>query len=206
MAGQGKDFLSWWRFPRVVVAGLSLARQGSARQGAAFHGSDGQGMAGISFTRKAKQMNVKDYDFSQLRLGDEISRAECEKMIETTEDRNPKQYKLGLLAILTEVRRAMRLKFGRRITVRCLQGGISVLTDSEAAEYNPKRFEQAVAICRRAHRQLCDVDVKKLTDAEKVAFGRAYTSQAARVAMLRVRIDTELPAVERSTPGVVGKR
>ena len=164
------------------------------------------GRAGVLFTRKAKQMNVKDYDFSQLQLGDEISRAECEKMIETTEDRNPKQYKLGLLAILTEVRRAMRLKFGRRITVRCLQGGISVLTDSEAAEYNPKRFEQAVAICRRAHRQLCDVDVRKLTDAEKVAFGRAYTSQAARVAMLRVRIDTELPAVERSTPGVVRRR
>ena len=169
-------------------------------------GAAGLGRARISFTRKAKQMNVKDYDFSQLRLGDEISRAQCEKMIETTEDRNPKQYKLGLLAILTEVRRAMRLKFGRRITVRCLQGGISVLTDSEAAEYNPKRFEQAVAICRRAHRQLCDVDVRKLNEAEKAAYGRAFTSQAARVAMLRVRIDTELPAVERSTPGVVGRR
>ena len=163
-------------------------------------------MAGFSFTRKAKQMNVKDYDFSQLRLGDEISRAQCEKMIETTEERNPKQYKLGLLAILTEVRRAMRLKFGRRITVRCLQGGISVLTDSEAAEYNPKRFEQAVAICRRAHRQLCDVDVRKLNEAEKAAYGRAFTSQAARVAMLRVRIDTELPAAERSTPVIVGRR
>ena len=140
-------------------------------------------------------------DFSTVEIGGEVSAEICEEHIGTTYHDDPTGYSLALLKLMGEVRKYLRDKHGREITVRAVQNRLVILTDSEAAHYNPKRFADGLRLIRRAHRRLLAVDVSKLTPEERAKYGRDVEVQSARLSMIRQR-GPSAPAepVKRTVP------
>lgn len=140
-------------------------------------------------------------DFSTVEIGGEVSQQVCEEHIGMTYADDATGYSLGLLKLMDEVRRYMRDKHHREITVRAVKGQLLILTDGEAAKYNPKRFADGLRLIRRAHRRMLAIDVSKLTPEERVKYGRDLETQSARLTMLRKRPETiAAEVVHRATP------
>lgn len=104
-------------------------------------------------------------DFDALKKGDGISREKCESIlrVSATDDK----YGLKLLALKETVVRGLENR-GLPVTVVCDHGGLKILTDEEAAEYNPIQFTLGLQKAAQAHRRTMLVDQSGLTvDARK---------------------------------------
>jgi len=146
-------------------------------------------------------------DTTGLSPGDAITRGQCETVIGFTEDASPKDYQFALLQLLGVVQKQLKKEHGRELTVRIVGGELHVLTDQEAAAYNPKRFEAGLRLARRAHRRLMAVQVSGLTPEDKAIFAKNVGNQAYKLSMLRKRAEVPLIANERQTPVMLfGKR
>lgn len=140
-------------------------------------------------------------DFSTVEIGGEVSQDVCEEHIGLTYRDDPTGYCLALLKLMGEVRKYLKEKHGREITVRAVKLQLLILTDAEASHYNPKRFADGLRLIRRAHRRMLAVDVSKLTPEERAQYGRNVETQSARLAMLRKRREpAAAEAVQRATP------
>lgn len=146
-------------------------------------------------------------DTTNLSPGDAITRGECETVIGYTEDQRPKEYQFALLQLLGVVQKQLKKEHGRELTVRIVGGELHVLTDQEAAAYNPRRFEAGLRLARRAHRRLMAVNVRGLTPEDKAIFAKNVSNQAHKLSMLRKKAEVPLQATERQTPVMVfGKK
>lgn len=135
--------------------------------------------------------------------GDVVDEATCQSVVGITEADNPKLWQLGLLQLSQIVANQLRKEHGRELTVRIKENGIHVLTDQEAAEYNPRRFDSGLKIARRSHRRLMSVDVSKLTQEARTTHARELTIQAFKLSLLRKRETIALPVSKRTTPVVL---
>jgi len=147
-----------------------------------------------------------EIDFDGIELGGEIPQALCETHLTIRQQEQPERYALALLKLLQEVRKYLKTRHGREITVRAVKHGLLILDDREAAAYNPKRYADGLRIARRAHRRLMAVDVSKLTPEERTKHGRAVERQGAQLLMMRDKPkDIPVPAVKRATPKLFGQ-
>lgn len=139
-------------------------------------------------------------DTSNANLGDVITQAKCEEIIGFTEKSDFKGWQLAMLQLLGVVQKQLRAQHRRDITVRIVGNEIHILTDSEAATYNPKRFEAGLRMARRSHRRLLAVNTSKLTPQQREQHMKTIGNQAHKLSMLRRREEIPLPASERKTP------
>ncbi len=139
-------------------------------------------------------------DTKKIKLGDSIPQQQCEQIVGCLEADYPQQYQFLLLQLLGVVQKQLKQQFNREVTVRIIKQELHVLTDQEAAAYNPRRFDAGLRLARRAHRRLLAVNVGKLTPVEREAHTKNVFNQSHKLAQLRKRVDTLLPAAERTTP------
>ena len=139
-------------------------------------------------------------DLSNVKLGAVIPKSVCESAIGFSESSDPKKWSIKMLKLLGYVSSGLKKIFGREITVRCIQGELHVLTDSDAAAYNPRRFEVGLRMSRRAHRRLMSVDASKLSPEELSSYSKNVSNEAFKLAGLRRKPDPSHVATERTTP------
>lgn len=151
-------------------------------------------------------MNLK-IDTSSLTLGSCILRHACEDILGVTKEQNQDAWQLAMLQLADVVRKQLRKQHGREITVRVVGCEIHVLTDAEAAEYNPVRFAAGLRLARASHRRLLAVNTSKLSPEQRERHIKNVGNQAHKLSMLRRKSEVPLPATERTTPAMVfGKR
>ena len=139
-------------------------------------------------------------DTRKIKPGDSLSQGDCEAVIGFTADSNPLQWQFALLQLLGVVQKQLKKEHGRELTVRIVGQELHVLTDGEAAGYNPKRFDAGLRLARRAHRRLMAVNVSNLSAADRDLFAKNVSNQAHKLSMLRRKDDVPLTATERTTP------
>ncbi len=139
-------------------------------------------------------------DTSWLKLGGCISQQTCESVLGITKDQNQDVWQLSMLALMDVVRKQLKKQHGREITVRIVGQEIHVLTDAEAAEYNPKRFDAGLRLARKAHRRLLAVNTAKLSPDQRESHMKNIGNQAHKLSMLRRKDEVPIPAAERTTP------
>lgn len=139
-------------------------------------------------------------DTRMIKLGDTISQQQCENVIGYPETSNPKDWQFAMLQLLGIVQKQLRQEQGRELTVRIVGNELHILTDQEAAEYNPKRFEAGLKLARRSHRRLMAVNVGKLSAQQREMHMKNIGNQAHKLSMLRKKESIALPSTERTTP------
>lgn len=142
-------------------------------------------------------------DTTQLKLGGCILQQDCESVLGMTKEQNADVWQLSMLALMEVVRKQLKKQHGRDITVRIVGRELHVLTDAEAAEYNPKRFDAGLRLARRAHRRLLAVNTAKLAPDQREAHMKTIGNQAHKLSMLRRRDEVPIQATERTTPVMV---
>lgn len=142
-------------------------------------------------------------DTRKMKPGDTISQQQCEDAIGYPESSNEKDWAFAMLQLLGVVQKQLRQEQGRELTVRIVANELHILTDQEAAEYNPKRFDAGLRLARRAHRRLMAVNVAKLSSQEREMHAKNIGNQAHKLSMLRKKEQIALPGTERTTPVMV---
>lgn len=142
-------------------------------------------------------------DTRKMKPGDTISQQQCEEVIGYPELSNEKDWAFAMLQLLGVVQKQLRQEQGRELTVRIVANELHILTDQEAAEYNPKRFDAGLRLARRAHRRLMAVNVAKLSSQEREMHAKNIGNQAHKLSMLRKKEQIALPGTERTTPVMV---
>jgi len=217
-AWQGRDFETsrGWAGPGTAWRGtvwLGLARRGMA--GILKHHVVGQGLAWLGDAGRGEVLRGKDFhtlettmDLSglELTLGTRIEVLECELLLNMERGQDVERFAVAMLGLMDAVRKELKRRHNRDITVRVVKHGIEVLNDREAAEYNPKRYKDGLKIARRAHRRLLSVNVAALTPKERVEHDKTIGRQAQQLSMLR-RVTDDLPVqpVERDRPRLFKK-
>lgn len=144
-------------------------------------------------------------DTNGLGPGDSIDEAACKQVIGISESEDLKGWQLGLLALSTQVALQLKKQHGRELTVRIKDNSLLILTDQQASEYNPRRFDAGLKLARRSHRRLMAVDRSGLTSEQKQLHDNNTRIQAFKLTMLRKRESSELVPVQRASPVVLKK-
>lgn len=140
-------------------------------------------------------------DFSILRKGDYVLPQTLEEI--TGKQIGTAEYTLACLAIKYQIAAAIKARDGRQVTIRSEAGGLRILTDSEAAEYNPKAIEQSRRRLIAAHERNLDVDEAKLFGDERQSHYRNLAVGGAYVQHLkRARRELRIEGHKRKTPGI----
>ena len=140
-------------------------------------------------------------DFDNLNKGDEISTEQIEEFGRCTV-RDDKRFRLAAMALKTRVIRESRDR-GKLFTVAIIKNRIRILTDEEAAIYNPRQFKHGFRHQLRALKRLTEVDASNLSDQQQRDHERnllvcGKMVQAARSA----RAQIAAIAHQRSVPGL----
>lgn len=145
-------------------------------------------------------------DTTRLKPGGIVSQSDCESIIGFTEVSNQKDWQFAILQLLGVVQKQLKKEHGRELTVRIVGCELHVLTDEDAALYNPKRFEAGLRLARRAHRRLMAVNVSRLSASDREMFAKNVSNQSHKLSMLRRRDTIPIPATERTTPVMTFQR
>ena len=142
----------------------------------------------------------------ELTLGTRIEVLECELLLNMERGQDVERFAVAMLGLMEAIRKELKRRHNRDITVRIVKHGIEILNDREAAEYNPKRYRDGLRIARRAHRRLLSVNVAALTPKERAEHDKTIGRQAQQLSMLR-RVPEDLPVqpVERDRPKLFKK-
>ncbi|MFN9291131.1 MAG: hypothetical protein ACK6EB_23920, partial [Planctomyces sp.] len=76
----------------------------------------------------------------ELTLGTRIEVLECELLLNMERGQDVERFAVAMLGLMDAVRKELKRRHNRDITVRVVKHGIEILNDREAAEYNPKRY------------------------------------------------------------------
>jgi hypothetical protein len=160
---------------------------------------------GLARFLQERQMQFSD----DLKPGDIISRAAVETGYSANERRDPVGFQLVMLRAMQDLQKHLRRLHQRELSIRIQAEGLVILTDVEAADYNPKRFRDGMRLMRRAHRRLMAVDASKLPPAQREAITATICKQAQQLSMLRVKTESaELVARterKKSDPKVISR-
>lgn len=145
------------------------------------------------------------FSIDGLNPGDEITKSTCEQVIGFTEESDPKAFQLEILQLSQEVSKRLHKSHGRLLTVRISNSSLYILTDEEASNYNPKRFEAGLKLARRSHRRLMAVNVGSLDAQSKDRHMKNVAVQAFKLSMLRKQQPAPEIATTRTVPVVLKK-
>jgi hypothetical protein len=138
-------------------------------------------------------------DTNGLGPGDTIAVEVCEQAIGRKDD-NSKQWTFDLLKLLGVVQTQLKKEHQRELTVRISGNELHILTDSEAAKHNPKRFDAGLDLARRSQRRLLAVDWSKLTPREREETEKNQTRQAFLISLMRTKEPIKPEPHIRTTP------
>jgi hypothetical protein len=130
----------------------------------------------------ATELNPWPMDFDTLQKGDVIPVADVERM--TGKKQGTKQYAFAALNIVKRMRDHLfdKEKFW---TIAMRKDAICILTDVEAAEYNPHEYETSRNRLKRLHVQTLAVDSMKLSDDQRDTHYRRLQVQAFEMSAMR---------------------
>jgi hypothetical protein len=135
-----------------------------------------------------------------LQKGDYISSTTVERI--TGEVYGTTAYQLALMGLQQSIEHAL-IRLGRRMTLKSENGGIRLLTDPEAAEYNAHQGELARHKLSRAFHRNQAVNDGNLDFDERTTHYRTLEIQGKYIqAMRRVRRELKVEPVRRLTPTV----
>lgn len=103
-------------------------------------------------------------DWSSLKKGDVIGADEMERILGVS--RTHRDYSIKLCAFCQRTMDELETR-GLVVVCRSDRDAMRILTDAEAAEYLPTKFDKGARISRTAHRQLQQVDPTGLTDQQQ---------------------------------------
>lgn len=154
--------------------------------------------------KNAEGIDIYPLDIEALEKGDHIPVEMCEPYTKC-KDRNNKAYSRELEQLKEKIERRLQ-DMGRNWTLNCPRGGITVLTDADAATENKRRFDLHVrGMSRRLHKNL-GVDTSNLDNDTKRQHEHNVVSMTMQVAACkRARHEVGLHAHKRSTPGLPEK-
>ena len=141
-------------------------------------------------------------DFETLKKGDYITPEQAAEI--TGKNASDPKFALALLNLKERIRREMQAQ-KRPITAKVERGGIRILNDPEASNYNDKQAKGALRKLGRCVSQLLYVDQRKLNNGEQrthehriISWTKVFgAAKGARRETLR------LPAHKRSTPSMI---
>jgi len=119
--------------------------------------------------------------WSELRAGDSISQAECQKLIGS----KPTEaiYGLGLLQLKQQIELELYAE-GYNFAIVCCKGGLRVLDHHEVAKWAESNLKRAFRIINVTNSKLSDVDTTGLTELEKSKHVKASRRSSAYLAGL----------------------
>ena len=140
-------------------------------------------------------------DYDALKKGDEISTEQIEEFGRCNRE-DEKHFRLAALVLKDRITKNCRER-GKLFTVVILKGRIRILTDEEAAIYNPRQFRHGFRRQLRALRRLTEVNPEGLSqqqqkDHERNLLVCGKMVQAARSARATINA---IPH-KRTTPGL----
>lgn len=149
------------------------------------------------------EMSIRYYpiDFDALQKGDEITTQQIEEFGRCTHEQE-KQFRFAAMSLKDRIVKECRDR-GKLFTVIITKMRIRILTDEEAALYNPRQFKQGFRRQVRSLRRLTEVNTSSLSEQQQkdhernlLVFGKML--QAARSARAKV----QAVAHQRTIPGL----
>jgi hypothetical protein len=122
------------------------------------------------------ELSKRDQDWTKLNKGDYIMPDTIEEYLGMK--RTETKYAFELMKMAGEITAALA-NVGRIDTVCIRQGGIAILSDAEAIEYNDSSFERSLRGMKRSHHRLLGVESSNLDAGDKRTHERTVTRQAA---------------------------
>lgn len=138
-------------------------------------------------------------DFDVPRKGDTISADILEQA--TGYAPGSDRYRLACLKVCKHIERAGERR-GDLVTVRVIGDTIRILTDAEAATYNPKQFGNGISKTRRAHHRTAQIDASNLTEPERKKLDAHLIFQSRVLAGIALGARNRLPSP--SAPALLG--
>jgi hypothetical protein len=149
--------------------------------------------------KNAEGIDIYPLDIAALEKGDHIPVEMCEPYTKSR-DRNNKAYSLELEQLKEKIEKRLQ-DLGRNWTLSCPRGGISILTDAEAATENKRRFDLHVRGMGRRLRKNMGVDASPLDSDTRKSHEHNIISMTMQVsACKRARRQVTLSACKRTTP------
>lgn len=102
-------------------------------------------------------------------------------------------FRLKLLALKEKIE-SEKAGRGEPVTVVAERGGLRILTDSEAATYNPQRFRAGLSAARRSHSRTMAVDAENLTSDERAALDGSIIFQSRVLLGIALGAKNKLPS------------
>lgn len=115
-------------------------------------------------------MSVDYYplDFDSIKKGDAFTPPQLEVI--TQKESGTRDYDFAVMGLRDQIMKELESR-NRPATVALVRGNLKVLTDEEAAEYNPSQFNAGLQRMRRAHRRcLTTVDMTNLPETQRAKF------------------------------------
>lgn len=138
-------------------------------------------------------------DFDALRKGDVITVEQLERI--TGYQYGTRKFDLAVLALREQITRELHDR-NYPITVASENGSLKILTDEEAAAYNPQMFRHGFRKLLRAHRRLMNVDATQLNSEQREALERNIVVQGKMISAARSSRQIALQSHKRATPGL----
>jgi hypothetical protein len=136
----------------------------------------------------------------QLSKGDYISPTEIEEITNTVQ--STPAYQFALMGLKGQIEKSLR-SLGRPATLKAEANGLRILTDSEAAVYNPRRSDLARHQLFLSHRRNLEVDDTNLSETERQEHYRRLEVQGKYVSALqKVERQLRVEPTKRKTPGL----
>jgi hypothetical protein len=154
--------------------------------------------------REGDMMETRRYplDFDALTKGSVIRLPEIEQALGATRD--TEGFGLAVLRLRGRIEEEMEER-GTPATVCVRDGDLHILSDEDAAEYNPAQFSAGLRRAVRSHRRLLQVDAGQLSPLARSRFDRRAEVQGKILqSVARARRELAVVAHRRSTPGALG--
>jgi hypothetical protein len=140
------------------------------------------------------------FDYAAVNKGDVFTAEWCADLLGG--DPQTQRYQLRLLDLSKELERGL-WAVGKRYTVRIRQGGLAVLTDAEAAEFNAARFESLERGMTRSHCRMLAVDEGGLSEVQRSRYHRDLALEGLTLAAIAAaRAEVRPIPYRRPGPGL----
>ena len=144
------------------------------------------------------------FDYDALKKGDVIAAESLEGILLIKRD--DARFGLKILGLKEKIESELDAR-GHPVTVRIDKGSLVILTDEEAAVYNPEQFDLGVRKAGRAHRRTIAVDMNNLEDGNRKKLERRIEVQGRVLQAIRkerrvlsVEPHRVIPKIEVGTP------
>jgi hypothetical protein len=148
-------------------------------------------------------MEAKIYplDYDTLNKGDLITREQVEDI--TGARFGTPAYEFKRMGLKADIERALWRR-GKvwTVTAEGCNGGLTILADADAVEYNMRDFERARSRQVVAHYRAMGVDVTQLTDEQRARHERNITLQASEIQAAKTARRIALKAKTRDVPQI----